>query len=157
MNWKYNRLADQDNSRFQATNRDTRPDTSRDRPLNRTKTAERKKDGDFSFSNNKNNENQNDHEDMNNPDDENTIKDLGDRNKNRSPERINNKNNEIENENQNENVFDNPYDESGYAKKTNKTGERVVEEEDDDPLQRIKRKLKQDFNSKLKTSTIKEY
>jgi len=94
---------------------------------------------------------------MNNLDDENTIKDLGDRNKNRSPDRSNKKNNEIENENENDNVFDNPYDESGFAKKTNKTGEKVVEEEDDDPLQRIKRKLKQDFNSKLKTSAMKEY
>lgn len=94
---------------------------------------------------------------MNNLDDENTIKDIGDRNKNRSLDENNKKNNEIENRNENENVFDSPYDESGYVKKTNKTGEKVVEEEDDDPLQRIKRKLKQDFNSKLKTSKIMEY
>lgn len=72
MNWKYNRLADEDNPRYQATNRDARPDTARDKPLNRNKTNDKKKDGDISFNNNLNDTNL---------DDENTVKDLDSRNK----------------------------------------------------------------------------
>lgn len=39
MNWKYNRLADDNNNpRYDATNRDARPETKREGLLNRTKT-----------------------------------------------------------------------------------------------------------------------
>lgn len=45
MNWKYNMLAHEDNpqnqSRLDATSRDVRPDTSRERPLHRSKTNEK--------------------------------------------------------------------------------------------------------------------
>lgn len=142
MNWKYNKLADEDtNPRYQATNRDARPDTARDRPLTRTKTNEKNlnNSNDISFSKNKDN---------GNLDDENTVKDLDNEGQLKNGDR-NGKFNE-----DNENVFDNPYDENGYAKKT---GSPKGEIEDEDPLQAIKRKLKQDFNSKIKTSTIKQH
>lgn len=77
MNWKYNKLADEDtgNGRFQATNRDAKPDTNRDRPLVRTKTNEKlgnNNNNDVSFSKNK---------DQDHFDEENTIKDLDTQNK----------------------------------------------------------------------------
>lgn len=86
MNWKYNKLADEDNqaSRLQATNRDAKPDTSRDRPLNRNKTMDRNlNENDISF--NENNKEAN-------FDEENTLKDFDRRNKLKSG-------NELENDN----------------------------------------------------------
>jgi hypothetical protein len=136
MNWNYNKLADEDNqpTRFQATNRDARPDTSRDRPLTRNKTLDKNmNDNNVSFNNN------------NKDDDENTVRNIDSGNKN---------GNNGEYDNDDEYNFDNPYDENGYAKKTAQTP-RKVDEDDEDPLQAIKRKLKKDFNSKLKTSTLK--
>lgn len=138
MNWNYNKLADEDNqpTRFQATNRDARPDTSRDRPLTRNKTLDKNmNDNNVSFNNN------------NKDDDENTVRNIDSGNKN---------GNNGEYDNDDEYNFDNPYDENGYAKKTAQTP-RKVDEDDEDPLQAIKRKLKKDFNSKLKTSTLKQY
>ena len=142
MNWNYNKLADEDNqpTRFQATNRDARPDTNRDRPLTRNKTLDKSvNDNNVSF-NDKNKDNDN-------YDDENTVRNIDSGNKNA---------NNGQYDNDDEYNFDNPYDENGYAKKTAQTPKKV-DEDDEDPLQAIKRKLKKDFNSKLKTSTLKQY
>ena len=53
----------------------------------------------------------------------------------------NNFDNDDLNNGDNDNIFDNPYDEKGYPKNSNKKGS-IVEE---DPLKAIKRRLKQDF------------
>lgn len=54
-------------------------------------------------------------------------------------------------DNDNENVFDNPYDENGFPRSDNIKKDFTKEDE----LNEIKKRLKKDFTSKLKTSTMK--
>lgn len=61
--------------------------------------------------------------------------------------------NEGETPNDNQNVFDNPYDEKGYTKSSNSG--RKGKKEEEDPLKIAKMRLKHDFESKLKASTLK--
>lgn len=155
MNWKYNKLADDSkNPRYDATNRDPRPETGRE-GLKRTKTNQKPLKG------NKSNDDEYLDQDENY-----TVKDLKNNGSNKGKQNDDdfgnkNKNDNYDddygngdgngNYNDNDNVFDSPYDENGYAKKK---GQSNVA--DDDPLQAIKRRLKNQFNSKIKTSTLKQ-